>query len=157
MKLTIKKTLSKKSAENIINSRKLINSAGKYIVKVKNSAFTEDRKLIVNLNACTQKQLDVFNESTNENLQYEVNRCQLSFAGKMGFIPNNGEYVEIIVDLIPTHKGQSKDFRVVELNKLTVNNPVTIKSLIQSNTIDPITMLAKDIAENMGIDSEMPF
>jgi len=157
MKLTIKKTLSKKSADNIINSRKLINSAGKYIVKVKNSAFTKDRKLIVNINACTQMQLDVYNQASNDNLQYEVNRCQLSFAGKMSFIPESNEYVEIIVDYIPTHKGQNKDFRIVEMNKLTVNNPITIKSLIESNVVDPITMLARDIAENMGIDSEMPF
>lgn len=167
--ITNKKILSKADANRIVASRTLITQPGKYVVKVKDVAKTKDGKTIVNTNCCTLMQYETFMKLTSQsgaNYQYEVNRCQLSFAkNEMKHIPaktkNGYGYVTIVVAMVKTHKGQNQDLRIVGMMPADINNPLTLKEIISKEPVSPIKMLALDILEqgniNAGIDSNMPY
>jgi hypothetical protein len=154
--LTIKnvKSVSLEEAAKIISRRLIISENGIYVVKVKSIGHTKNGTPILNTACCTEKQLAVYHKNTSGSrpqYQFELNRCQLSFAlNNADFKIHKGEFVEITVAQIPVNKGSDTDFRIVAVRPLPMK---TAKTMSEMGETTAQAIAAADILQTMPIES----
>lgn len=150
--------MNKETADKIFAGKKLVTVPGKYIVRVKSEALIKNKtQQIINTNLMTEMQADLYEETINKpgivNFQFELNRCQLSFAQPVSadFKPKKGDYIYVIVDKIPVSSGTASDFRIIGIEQLPVIHTDSTYDEIVDGKLSTESMVLADVQDEDGL------
>lgn len=153
--------MNKETASKIFAGKRVVTAEGKYIVRVKSTALIKNKtQQIINTNLMTEMQATVYEETTTKeqdvNLQFELNRCQLSFAqpATAEFKPKKGDFIYVVVSKIPVNSGKAVDFRIIGIEELPViTTDATYQELIDGELSTQSMVLADLQDENLSLQS----
>lgn len=111
--------LSKDRAVSFIQSRTMVDGAGKYNLQVVGNPQLHEGKYIINLKAITPRGLEQAKELLREG-EYDkganTNMSTNVFADA-SFIPSKGEYISCMVERVDTRDGQG-DWGIVSISEI---------------------------------------